>query len=496
MQILLLNPIPLHVVWPIPTDFVKFLTYNPPSTTFPQLAAAVPGHTCEVLDGLVGRPSVRHLRRALRGKDLVAITVPSNLVSLNAELNMRLIRRLRPGIKIVMGGIHPSIYHRSWVERGADFVIRRDGELTFAELARALERGAPVDDVAGLTHRRDGKVIVNPDRPLLQDLDALPMPRWEVLDLDRYRNLYGPGRVATLETSRGCVASCDFCMASEVWDHSQRFKSPGRVLAEARRLRELGVTRVWLTDDNFGEDPERDGELCRRLAEEDLGLRWSCFTRADNVLRRPDFYRLAARAGLESVMVGYETLSMASLGSFNKGYRDEAVSSLDDYRRVYDTLRGEGVFTVGLFVIGHPEEDPASSRQTLSHNAEVCDFPFFTPFRPETPRYTGGEAEEVAADPRHFYFNTLALYEPKPYQRARIAATLATFARPRNMARAVAGDPFSRGFYRGLYLGILLGVSNFHRRMPRDLLEMVRSPDGISSERFERYAGQLIETIT
>ena len=92
MRILFLNPIPLHVVWPIPTDFVKFLTYNPPSVTFPQLAACVPDHPCELLDGIARHPPLRDFADILRDKDLVAITVPSNLVSLNAELNLRLIR--------------------------------------------------------------------------------------------------------------------------------------------------------------------------------------------------------------------------------------------------------------------------------------------------------------------------------------------------------------------------------------------------------------------
>ena len=497
MRILFLNPIPLHVVWPIPTDFVKFLTYNPPSVTFPQLAACVPDHPCELLDGIARHPPLRDFADILRDKDLVAITVPSNLVSLNAQLNLRLIRRIKPEIKIALGGIHPSIYHREWLAKDADFVVRQDGEETFGELVRALEQGADLSQIPGLSYRQGDELVVNPDRPLIQDLDTLPLPRWDIVDFDQYYNFYGSGRVGVLETSRGCVAFCDFCMASEVWDHTQRYKSPGRVIEEARQLQRLGVNRVWFTDDNFGEDLDRDTELCERMIDEGLGLRWSCFTRADNVRRHPEFYRLAARAGLESVLVGFETLSMVNLARFNKGYRHNTITKQQDYEAIYQHLRGCGVFTIGLFVIGHPEESPEEIRHTLSLHQRVCDFPFFTPFRPETPKFIAGNGSNAGNGPKdYFYFNSLAVYEEqKRYQLQRIAVTLGSFARPGNFGQALWGDAFSRGFYRGLFFGLLRGVGNFHKRMPADLLELMKTPDGITAQRFEQYANRLLDSL-
>ena len=491
MKVLFLHPIPLHITWPIPIDFVKYLIYNPPSVTFPQLAACVPGHDCRLLDGMVESPNIKEFTAIIKDRDVVAITVPSNLVSLNAELNINLIRRIKPEIKIIVGGLHASVYDQQWLEKGADFVIRKDGEWTFKELVNTIEQRRDFSKIQGLSYIADGKITVNPDRPFIANLDQVPVPRWEIVDYSKYKNFFKGGYVGTVETSRGCTAECDFCMASEVWNHIQRFKSADRVIEEMRRLKELGVNRLYLTDDNFGADVKRDTEICRRMIQERFNFKWSCFARADYIMGNPEFYELAAQAGLEAVLVGLETLSMKNLSFFNKGYKENTINSLSDYENNYNFLKKNRIFTLGLFVIGHPNEEEGEIKYTLINYKRVCDFPFFTPFRPETEKYIVSSGKERKS---FFYFNSLAIYEDKKkYQKLRIWVTIGSFMRFSNIVRAFFGTYFEKSFFRGLYVGLLKGIANFHKRLPGDILSIIQSPDGFTSQVYERYAKDFLQ---
>lgn len=491
MKILFLNPIALHIVWPIPIDFVKYLIYNPPSVTFPQLAACVPEHDCRLLDGMVEKPLIKEFSGIIRDSDVVAITVPSNLVSLNAELNINLIRRIKPQVKIVVGGLHASVYHRHWLEKGADFVVRKDGEWTFKELIRAIEQGNDFSKIQGLSYRINKDIVVNPDRPFIANLDDIPIPRWNIVDYAKYKNFFKGGYVGIVETSRGCTAGCDFCIASEVWNHTQRFKSADRVVEELRILKKQGINRFYLTDDNFGADIKRDSEICLRMMQENFNFKWSSFARADYIMNNPEFYELAAQAGLECVLVGLETLSLKNLGFLNKGYKENSISTLSDYEKNYNFLKKNRIFSLGLFVIGHPMEKEDDISYTLMNYKRVCDFPFFTPFRPETEKYiiSSGDAEK-----KFFYFNSFAVYQDKKkYQRARILVTVGSFLRLSNIVKIFLGTCFEKSFFRGLYFGLLKSISNLHKRLPGDILAVIQSPDGFTSEVYERYVGRLLQ---
>lgn len=213
------------------------------------------------------------------------------------------IRFLRPGVKVVLGGPHASALPEECLRRGlADFVVRGEGEETFAELLERLACGAAAEDVPGLAWLDRGRPVVNPDRPSLSDLDRLPCPyRAGVLRPDP-----GYGGYVALETCRGCPHDCAFCTWTQ--KNRVRFFSAERVLATAKRLVEAAPKAVFfVTDSDFFLRPDRAKAILSGLRRLGRGnsAEWSfeCHpSRVDKELARlADWDRFRFAVGVESL---------------------------------------------------------------------------------------------------------------------------------------------------------------------------------------------------
>jgi len=372
-------PEAIYDSWPISSDIIgRVIGF--PASTFPQLAGSIQGHDVRVYDGLVQRTTHSHYINLIRWAEVIGINAVSSLGTLNTLITIRLAKKVNPKARIIIGGHHATFYNREWLREGANFVVRREGERTLPELLEALERREPFRNVKGISYIEDGHLRENPDRPLIRDLDSLPMPRWDVMDLRPYNlNLRRRGFTASVETSRGCMHKCSFCCASSMWKSTQRFKSAERVLEELRILHRMGVTQAAIVDDNFGANKERDNKIFEGILREKIDMRFWSFLRTDTILLNPDFIKLAARAGLKEVVVGFETMDKALLKNYNKGLKNGLSTS--DYAHVREILRKNDIFVCGSFVAGHPQDSQGSPAiPELAYR--VCDFLLPIPFVP------------------------------------------------------------------------------------------------------------------
>jgi len=379
MKVLLLMPEAIYDSWPISSDIIGRV-YGFPASTFPQLAGSIPGHDVRVYDGLVNRTTTAHYVNLIRWAEVIGINAVSSLGTLNTLITIRLAKKVNPNARIVLGGHHATFYDREWLREGADFIVRREGERTLPELLEALEHNWPTRNVKGISYIEDGHLRENSDRPLVRDLDSLPLPRWDIMDLRLYNlNLRKMGFTASIETARGCMHKCSFCCASSMWKSTQRFKSAERVLEELRILKGMGVTQTAIVDDNFGANKERDRRILEGIVREKLDYRFWSFLRTDTVLLNPDFIKLAARAGLKEVVVGFETMDKALLKNYKKGLKGGLSTS--DYAYVCEILRKNHIFVCGSFVAGHPQDSQVSPPiPELAYR--VCDFLLPIPFVP------------------------------------------------------------------------------------------------------------------
>lgn len=447
-RLLLLQPLRIYKRWPMPEDFTGLVS-TVPTLAMPQLAGALRGHQLDYMDGIARDHALSELTARAARADAVLINAHSSIGALNVEANVQHLRRTTPDVPIVLGGHHATLYPREWLQRGAHFVVRNEGEETIRELVDAIARGGGYGEIAGLSWREGSNLHRNPDRALIADLDDLPVPDWSILDPKLYAlPLAIDGYSTTVETSRGCGHACSFCAATKMWSNTQRFKSARRVVEELRILQRMGYRRLWFADDNYGAEPQRDLELYERLARERIEVEWMAFIRADTILRNPEAIAAGARAGFRMAMVGFESPGGRVLGDFNKGVSGEV------YREVARILRRNDMFILGFFIVGYLDETDEETEAVFRAARDLCDYPVISIFEPrrDTADYerTAGVGDLPGGD--MFYHNTVHFIPSKLHLLRRYRRFYARYlAHPRQLHRLAAGPPSQRAFYRHLY---------------------------------------------
>lgn len=395
-RILFLHPKTLYDSWPFTQDTLGEVV-KVPSLVYPLLAATVETLPVdiEIFDGYVAPESFRNYKARLARADVIAITVMTPMKALDTELTLRLIRKLNPGAVIVLGGNHASAFPQQWIERGADYVIVRDGEVAFPRLIRCLLGEGSIEDVPNLVHASGATTVPAP----MVSLEDTPLPAWHLMDLTPYRPRLGAhGLAATLEISRGCVFRCEFCNINRFWNYKQRYKSVERVLEEMDRLHALGVRQIFFADDNFGFDHDHTLTLFETLVRRGSPFRLGAFIRGDTIFKHPEFADLAGRAGLRLALMGIETLDPQQLKAYRKGVRARDVEAM--WGQVYQRCRQNNIFVLGLFLNSMQPSENSVRCAGQGTEGKVCDFYYASDLIPQRNSllYERMQAKEASKD--------------------------------------------------------------------------------------------------
>ncbi len=381
-NVLIISPYPLYRRWPTTPDTARIVT-NATPLTLPQLAASLPKHKVKIYDGNAYDISLPEYAKLLRWSDIVAINIMSSFAALNTELNVRFIRKVKSEIKIIFGGHHATFQAEEWLSKGVDIVVRREGEITLPEVVDVLVGGKELKKVKGISWHLGGDIIHNPDRPFIENLDSLPMPRWDLMDFGKYHLfLRKKGYSACLETGRGCQEHCTFCQVGPMWNHTHRFKSVNRVMEEMKLLTSQGVTKLFIVDDSYGAnvDTARQVDIYKMMRKENFNFEWGGSFRHDYVSLNHKLLKEAAATGLKFACVGFESVEGSDLDLFNK--KNISFENLDSYVREYEFLKSLGIFTFGFIVIGYPGQNEDSVMRTLENAHKFCDYPLVTLYKP------------------------------------------------------------------------------------------------------------------
>ncbi len=313
------------------------------------------GVEVEILDFLASRYSPARLRHALAtfrpqivGVTCVTMTYP------RAARMLRVVKTFDPAVVTVIGGPHVTFTAEETLRRApwTDIVVLSEGEDTIVELAAAVDCGRDLGEVAGITFRDGDTVTTTAPRPLIADLDRLPLPARHRLPLARYQAL---GMPCTIITSRGCPYGCLFCSAHRMFGRRVRFREPGLVVDEIEQIRrDLGFHRINIVDDTFTANHRHAEAVCDEMLRRNLNVDWSVYARVDNMT--PDLAALMKRAGCNTVLFGIESADEGILRTIGKGITPE------DMRRGVAVAAGAGLGVYCSFIIGLPGE----SRQTLA----------------------------------------------------------------------------------------------------------------------------------
>ena len=268
------------------------------------------------------------------------------------------------GCTVIIAGSDASDHSAAYLRAGAHYVLLGEGEETLAELLDQLtgRTTTPLSDIRGLAYLDDDRPRANPRRAPIDDLDALPFPAWDLVDVERYRRLWRMrhGRYSmNLVTTRGCPYHCNWC-AKPIWGQRYHSRSPECVAEEMRWLKETyRPDHIWFADDIVGLKPGWWTQFADAMAARQAQLPFKCLSRADLIMRSEADVLALARAGAEIVWMGAESGSQRILNAMEKG------TTVAQIRDASQRLHAAGV-RVGFFLqFGYPGETRADIEATL-----------------------------------------------------------------------------------------------------------------------------------
>lgn len=303
-----------------------------------------------------------------------------------------LIRALKPDVKIAVGGYDPSLAFEAYEEMNVDYIVRGEGEVTFRELLRALERGSGFDKISGLSYRKrrdtgdnpDGQSddnhnpwVHNPARAVHRledkgDDSEIRLPNRDARVLKGYTLL---GRqVDVIETSRGCTYDCSFCSIIEMRGRNFHTYSFDRVLADIRDARDHGARTLFLVDDNIMLNVHRFQALCEAIIAAGLNqLDYFVQAMTSSIANHGETLApLMRRAGFRYVFLGIENILDGDLeflrASAKNTAREEGRNAGNATLKAVNYLHRNQMYVVGGLIVGNP----ADTRESIEANLEFA----------------------------------------------------------------------------------------------------------------------------
>ncbi len=319
------------------------------------------GHDVTVVDLMAEGNASSVLKEAIEGfrPDLIGVSV-RNIDDQNMQNPRFLLDPVKEIVascrslsdaRIVLGGAGYSIFPESSLEfLAADMGIQGEGEATFSELIERMERGADFSEVPGLYVRGYG---LRCERTFVKDLDLLPLPHADLFVLpSRKEELWMP-----IQTRRGCPLGCSYCSTGEIEGRMSRRRSPRMVVEWIAQWRKAGVRQFYFVDNTFNLPASYAKEICRKLIDQDLNIRWWSILYPKGV--DEELIAYLARAGCEQVSIGFESGSKRILKSLNKRF------TLEEVRRASEMLSEHGIRRMGFLLLGGPGETRESVEESL-----------------------------------------------------------------------------------------------------------------------------------
>lgn len=384
MNILLINPL-----WSKDTKSIFRYLYG----IFPPLGIALlasiierDGHKVKIIDCAAEEIQPSDVVKRVQEKfDFVGITALTQSAPIAYELAKAMKEHF--DAPVIMGGVHATAMPDEVAGSPyVDVCVRGEGE----EAIRDIISNKPLSEIMGISYRRGGRVIHNPARELIVELDPYPLPAYHLLPMKRYRSMLG---VAVkwpsigLIISRGCPGKCEYCYPNSLGDKI-RMKSPGRILEEMMLLKNnYGIKEIDFYDDTFTFYKNKILEICDLLIRSNAGLTWSCLTRPDFV--DEPMLKKMKKAGCHQVMYGIESGSPEIRQRINKRINS-------DFKKIIRMTHRAGIQVRATYMIGNYDETYGDVLKTISFSKQInSDFAVFnvcTPF-PGTALYARLESE-------------------------------------------------------------------------------------------------------
>ncbi|HLC22638.1 MAG TPA: radical SAM protein [Candidatus Nanoarchaeia archaeon] len=291
--------------------------------------------------------------------DMIGITLIATRIKLSYAMVDRL-KELYPRIYTVAGGTHVASFKEKVFRdcKGLDFAVKREGELTFLQLIDAVRtKETDYSFIKGLIFKKDGAVVETEDMPMIDDLDALPLPAYDMFELEHY---YAWQRgVVPIVTSRGCPFRCVFCSINLTMGYKFRTRTPSNVVDELEYWYQNGMKRFDINDDEFSFFPKRVEEICDMIVARGLKIELRLFNGIRVTDVYPELLAKMKKAGFTAITYALESGSPKVLKNIKKAI------TVEQAMKAVEMTKEVGIETTCNFIIGHPGETYEDALMTL-----------------------------------------------------------------------------------------------------------------------------------
>lgn len=381
LRMLLVNPSQRHVY-----GKKMMPAYPPLGLLYIGTVAEDEGHTVRLVDIDTEEIDGESFRKIFRdfNPDVVGLTGTTPTFP-DALRWARVCKKLKKGVRVIAGGVHvTSAFQEVLRENVVDVVVLREGEETIKELLRVITSGKGLEKIKGIGFKKGRKIVINELRPLIEDMDTLPIPdRTLLVKPDRFSPPDALNLPAVnLMSSRGCPGGCTFCCAKNVFTRRFRFRSVAHMITEIEELVRDGVREIHIIDDAFTINKQRVLDFCREVKRRKITVSFQLINgvRADFVDRQ--ILRALRSIGVKTIGYGVETGNLDILLKIKKGIPFEKT------RRAYRLSKELGFETWAFLIFGLPGETDETARETIEFTKELDpDFAKFLILKP----YPGSE---------------------------------------------------------------------------------------------------------
>lgn len=397
MKVLLTNPIKVMVA-----DPALFGNIQPIQLMYVAAYLEKQGHEVKIFDTVIEK-SVKKFIKILKkfNPDVVGIGAVSPTIY-SAWDTAELVKKYSDA-KVVMGGDHvtflpgETLYCCPYV----DYIVRGEGEYTTADLLRSIEGKKKIEKVKGVSYRKGNKIVHNPPRPWIKNLDKLPHPAWHLVDMYKYIQMVG--RSGLFVSSRGCTQGCSFCVSSRKLGLKWRSRSAKSVANEMMELASKypKLDNLVSIDDNFMMEMDRVEKICDILIKNKFSKPWICQGRADTIVEgRERLLNKMKKAGCFVIQIGVESPFKDRLKAISKGIvESQAIKAVK-------LARDAGLAVRATYLFGFEDETIEKMRSTFDFaknvaKSEAVQFAILTAF-PGTPYFEKVKHKLITHDWRYF----------------------------------------------------------------------------------------------
>ncbi len=268
---------------------------------------------------------------------------------------------------IIVGG-PGAIHNKEFIESGCDIVCHNEGENTIAEIIDYIGGKKKIKDIKGISYSENGKIVENERREFIKDLDTIPFPDWNNVNINNYYDYFLPTAkkpYTTMITSRGCPYHCGFCFTHNVLGEKYRLRSVGNVITEIDILvKRHGVKYIAFQDDIFGVDINWTEKFCEEILKKRYNLNWSAILHPLSFKNeKKQILDLLSKSGCDAISLGLQSANGNILKNINRNPTEP-----NELAQIIKLAKQKGIFTAIEFIFGLPDEN----EKTIKENIEYC----------------------------------------------------------------------------------------------------------------------------